>query len=324
MEYLAKHWVILAIMIVYTGFCLGIGQWFKKRAAEGVDAFYVAKRSIPGWAISLAFFSTFISTNTYIGQAGFSFQAGLSWAWVGLYWTVFCMISWLLLGPRMRVQTAKLSSVTIPDYFDFRYKSTYSKAIRIFSAVIILFATLWYMTAIAKGCAHLLTSTLGIPYAWGAFLVIFITTLYSVMGGMYSVLWTDAVQGLIMFFVAILMVMIPAMYVGGWEPLMASVANTAHLTAKGQPIGNGLMTFCTLVSFAYITSIGLAVGMKQIAEPRCLIRFYSIDNAKSMKFAMIATPIFLGISLACVFAVGALVHGMATDQEACLSHQAHG
>ena len=71
-------------MIVYTGFCLGIGQWFKKRAAEGVDAFYVAKREIPGWAISLAFFSTFISTNTYIGQAGFSFQAGLSWAWVGV------------------------------------------------------------------------------------------------------------------------------------------------------------------------------------------------------------------------------------------------
>jgi Na+/pantothenate symporter len=97
---------------------------------------------------------------------------------------------------------------------------------------------------------------------------------------------------------------------------MNSVAHTAHLTAKGQPIGNGLMTFCTLVSFAYITSIGLAVGMKQISEPRCLIRFYSIDNAKSMKFAMIATPIFLGISLACVFAVGALVHGMATGQEA--------
>ena len=56
MEYIAKYWAILVIMIVYTAFCLGIGQWFKNRAAEGVDAFYVAKRSIPGWAISLAFF----------------------------------------------------------------------------------------------------------------------------------------------------------------------------------------------------------------------------------------------------------------------------
>jgi len=168
-----------------------------------------------------------------------------------------------------------------------------------------------------QGCAHL-TSTLGIPYAWGAFLIIFIfiTILYSVMGGMYSVLWTDAMQGIIMFFVAILMVMIPAMYVGGWGPLMDGIAHTTHLTAKGQPMGDSLMTFCTLVSFAYITSIGFAVGMKQIAELHCLIRFYSLDNAKSMKFAMITTPILLGISLACVFGLGALVHGMTTDTEA--------
>jgi len=45
------------------------------------------------------------------------------------------MISWLLLGPRMRSQTAKLKSVTIPDYFDYRYKSSFSKVIRIFPPV---------------------------------------------------------------------------------------------------------------------------------------------------------------------------------------------
>ena len=81
-------------------------------------------------------------------------------------------------------------------------------------------------------------------------------------------------------------------------------------------MGNGLVTFGQLVSFFYILGIGLAVGMKQIAEPRCLIRFYSIDNARSMKFAMIWTPVFLGISLICVMGLGALVHGMATEQEA--------
>lgn len=315
MDYIAKNWVVLLVMIVYVAFCLLIGQWFRKRAATGVGAFYVAKREIPGWVIALAFYSTFISTNTYVGQAGYSFKAGLSWAWVGVYWVVFCMISWLVMGKRMRIQTAKLKSLTIPDYFDYRYKSPLSKALRIFSAAVILFATVWYMTGIAKGCAHLLQSTLGIPYVWGALLVIGVTAVYTIMGGMYSVLWTDALQGIIMFFVAILMVMVPFLYVGGIGPVMDSLVHTTHLTAAGKPMGDGLVTFCTLVSFAYITGIGLSVGMKQIAEPRCLIRFYSVDNAKSMKFAMIATPILLGISLACVFGLGALCHGMATDAE---------
>ena len=316
MEYLAKNGVILSWIFVYIAICLYVGWWFKKKASEGVSEYYIAKREIPGWVISLAFFSTFISTNTYIGQAGKAFKAGLCWAWVGLFWTAFCMISWLLLGPRMRKQTATLESVTIPDYFDYRYKSSLSKAIRTLAAVVIIFATLWYMVGITKGCAHLLQSVLDIPYAWGAFLVIFITCAYTIWGGMYSVLWVDALQGLMMFFVAIIMVMLPAIYVGGWGDLMSNISYVNHVTPKGQPMGDGLVTFCSLVSFMYILGIGLAVGMKQIAEPRCLIRFYSVDNAKGMKFAMIATPIFLGISLICVMGLGALVHGMSTEKEA--------
>ncbi|HEU19631.1 MAG TPA: hypothetical protein ENO00_09720 [Deltaproteobacteria bacterium] len=316
MDYLVDNWPVLFLITIYIALCLYIGWWFQKKASEGVSAYYIAKREIPGWVVSLAFFSTFISTNTYIGQAGQAFSAGLCWAWVGLFWTAFCMISWLLLGPRMRNQTATLNSVTIPDYFDYRYKSSLSRIMRAFAAFIIIFATLWYMVGIAKGCAHLLDSVLKIPYAWGAFLIIFITCAYTVWGGMYSVLWTDAIQGLMMFFVAIIMVLIPAMYVGGWGDLMANISNVTHITKAGKPMGDGLVTFCSLVSFMYILGIGLSVGMKQIAEPRCLIRFYSIDNAKSMKFAMIATPIFLGVSLICVMGLGALVHGMATEQEA--------
>jgi len=318
MAYLADNWIVLLLMGVYSVLCLGAGWWFQKRASRGVKEYFVAKREIPGWVISLAFFSTFISTNTYIGQAGHAFKAGLCWAWVGVFWTAFCMISWLVLGPRLRRQTAAIGSLTIPDYFDFRYKSELSKAMRVLSAFVILFATMWYMAAIAIGCAHLLESILQIPYEYGAFLIIFLTCAYTVCGGMYSVLWVDAIQGLMMFVVAIIMVLIPVVYVGGFEPLMAQLADVTHVTEDPDPMpmGDGLVTFCSLVSFTYILGIGLAVGMKQISEPRCLIRFYSVDNARSMKFAMIATPILLGISLVCVMGLGALVHGMTTDQEA--------
>jgi Na+/pantothenate symporter len=81
-------------------------------------------------------------------------------------------------------------------------------------------------------------------------------------------------------------------------------------------MGNGLVTFGNLVSFLYILGIGLSIGMKQISEPKNLIRFYSVDNAKSMRFAMIWTPVFLGISLICVMGLGALVHGMVNQEEA--------
>lgn len=315
-EYLAEHWLTLLLITGYIGVCIYIGWFFKKKAAQDVAGYYVAKRSIPGWVISLAFFSTSASTNTYIGQAGKSFQFGLSWAWMAFIWTIFCVISWQLLGPRMRTQSARLHSFTIPDYFHLRYQSNLARTIRVLSAVIIIFATLWYMVGIAKGCAHVMTSVLEIPYEWGALSILFITCLYTIWGGMYSVLWTDAIQGIIMFFVAIIMLAIPFIYAGGIEPLMQDISMTDHVTKDGQPMGDGLVTFGLLVSFLYILGIGMSIGMKQISEPKNLIRFYSVDNTKSMKFAMIWTPVFLGISLVCVMGLGALVHGMATAEEA--------
>ena len=310
------HWPVWAALFVYLAACIGIGWYFRLRASRGVDDFYIAKRSIPGWVVSLAFFSTFASTNTYIGQAGQAFASGLSWAWVGVLWTAFCMVSWLLLGPRLRNQVAGLRSVTIPDYFDFRYKSPLSKATRVLSALTILFATLWYMAGIAKGCAHLLETALGVPYGWGVAAILGCTCVYTVLGGMYGVLWTDAVQGLMMLVVAVVMAAIPFLYAGGVAPLFERLADLSHPSAQGAPIGDGMVTFGGLVSVTYMLGIGLSVGMKQIAEPRCLVRFYSVDNAAGMRFAMIWTPVFLGLSLVCVMGLGALVHGMATEQEA--------
>lgn len=316
MDYLQENFFTLFLTLLYVGGCLYVGWYFKKKASASAADYYVAKRQIPGWVVSLAFFSTSASTNTYIGQAGKSFQYGLSWAWMGLIWTVFCIISWQLLGPRMRAQTARLKSFTVPDYFHLRYQSNLAKYIRLLSAVIILFATVWYMVGIAKGCAVVLETVLDVPYLWGAGLILFITCAYTIWGGMYSVLWTDALQGIIMFGVAILMLALPFVFVGGVGELFDVIATTDHVTKAGKPMDNGLVTFGSLVSFLYILGIGLSIGMKQISEPKNLIRFYSIDNAKSMRFAMIWTPVFLGVSLVCVMGLGALVHGMATTEEA--------
>lgn len=278
MDYIREHFITLFLTILYIAGCLCIGWYFKKKASEGVEGYYIAKREIPGWVIALAFFSTSASTNTYIGMAGKSFEFGLSWAWMGFIWTLFCIISWQLLGPKMRTQSARLKSFTIPDYFHLRYKSGMAKSIRVLSALIILFATIWYMVGIAKGCAHVFTSVLDVPYEYGAFLIIFITCLYTIWGGMYSVLWTDAVQGIIMFGVAILMLSLPFIYAGGTNELFEIISSIDHPSKSGEPMKDGLVSFGLLVSFLYILGIGASIGMKQISEPKNIIRFYSIDN----------------------------------------------
>lgn len=315
-DYLQQHGSTLACIAVYVAVILYLNYWFRKVSARNVNAYYLAERKIPGWVTSLAFFSTFISTSTYIGQAGESFRFGFSWVYVGLIWVLFCIISWLFLGPRMRAQSTRLRSVTVPDYFHLRYQSDLARVIRILSSAIILFATLWYMTGIAKGGANLLGVVLDMPYWMGAFFLIFFTCAYTVIGGMYGVMWTDAVQGILMLAVALIMLAIPFVYVGGWDPMMEKLSNLAHPGPNGQPLGNDLLEFGKTTSFAYILAIGFSIGMKQISDPKLIIRFYSIKNRKDMRFAMIWTPVFLGLSLLAVMSVGALVHGMVSEEQA--------
>ena len=112
------------------------------------------------------------------------------------------------------------------------------------------------------------------------------------------------------------MFLIPFWYVGGYEPMMAKLSYLNHPSKTGEAIGRGMLTFGDRASFSYILAIGLSIGMKQIADPKLIIRFYSIKDRASMRFAMIWTPVFLGISLLCVFCIGAFVHGMVTQEEA--------
>ena len=55
-EYLAQHWIVLLLTFIYLVFCLWVGWYFWARAEEGVESFYVARREIPDWVVSLAFF----------------------------------------------------------------------------------------------------------------------------------------------------------------------------------------------------------------------------------------------------------------------------
>ncbi|MCC6013864.1 MAG: hypothetical protein LM593_05805 [Candidatus Verstraetearchaeota archaeon] len=61
--------LIAACIIAYFIVSIIIGVWFKRRAEKSVSEFYVAGRSIPGMIVALGYYSTYLSTATFIGQA---------------------------------------------------------------------------------------------------------------------------------------------------------------------------------------------------------------------------------------------------------------
>ena len=77
-EWLLKHWFLVALLIAYTAFLL-MNAYRGAVASEDITHFFVGGRRMGGVAIGVSFFATFASTNSYIGHAGKAYAFGAPW-----------------------------------------------------------------------------------------------------------------------------------------------------------------------------------------------------------------------------------------------------
>ncbi|MCH8819183.1 MAG: hypothetical protein IIB03_02555 [Acidobacteria bacterium] len=198
MNWISSHWIVLLFFLVFL-VLTAYHAWVAKRRTRGLVDYYVGGRSMGGVAIGLSFFATYSSTNSFVGYSGQAYAYGMPWLLLAPSAVVFSLIAWLWIAPRLRIFTASLNSVTIPDFIGFRFGSN---GARFLAALIVLLASLFYMTAVFKGIGNLLEAFLEIPYGVAIALVFVIVVVYTAVGGFFSVVRTDVLQGILMFVAA--------------------------------------------------------------------------------------------------------------------------
>lgn len=280
---LQDYWMVHALLTFYTGL-LAYHAWLGNRETEGVTDYYVGGRSMGPIAIGLSFFATYSSTNSFVGFSGQAYEWGVTWFLLVPFIVGMSWFAWVAVAPRLRTFTESLNSLTIPDFIGFRFDSN---AARLLAAVIIIFASFFYMTAVFKGIGNLLEAFLEIPYKAAIVIVFFIVTLYTVIGGFISVVKTDAVQGVVMAFAGVLLFKGTVSAAGGLASIreLATVPSTAPLLEWGGG-----------VSVPLVIGVVLAGTMKFAVEPRQLSRFYALESrAAARKGVWVSTIAFAGV-----------------------------
>lgn len=281
MRWLTDHWVFLLLFAGYTAL-LALHAWEGRRRTRGLVDYYVGGRSMGGVAVGLSFFATYSSTNSFVGFSGQAYTYGLPWLLLTPFLVAFSLIAWLWIAPRLRAFTASLDSVTLPDFIGFRFGST---AARFFAAVIVLFASFFYMTAVFKGIGNLLEAFLNVPYSVAIALVFVIVMLYTAVGGFISVVRTDAVQGIIMIAAGVLLFGGTVRAAGGLD---------AFFEVRAQPEAMALFSWDAAMPFPLLLGILFAGTIKFVVEPRQLSRFYALADARAIRRGMwVSTLSFL-------------------------------
>lgn len=312
LDNLRTYWPVHLLLLAYTG-VLAYHAWSGNRSTRSIADYFVGGRAMGPLTIGLSFFATYSSTNSFVGFSGRAYEWGVTWFVLVPFVVGLCLFAWVAVAPRLRTFTESLGSLTIPDFIGFRFGSP---AARVAAAVIILFASLLYMTAVFQGIGYLLESFLEIPYHAAIAVVFVIVMAYTAVGGFISVVKTDAVQGLVMVAAGILLFWGTAKAAGGLGALaeLAGDPTTAPLlrwgggveatgagaSAGGAAAEGGARTGGAIGEIGAGVVVPLAIGvafantLKFAVEPRQLSRFYALESrAAARKSLWVSTLAFL-------------------------------
>jgi len=300
-SWFAEHWLVLTLFVAYSLVLLYNGI-IGSRRSETVRDYYVGGRNMGGVAIGISFYATYASTNSFIGNTGQGYTYGLPWLLMVAFMFVFAIVSWTWIAPRLREFTGDWDSVTLPDFFAVRFDSDLT---RVFAAIVIVFGSVLYMTAIFKGVGNLFEVIFDIPYEAAILIVLFIVMLYTATGGFVSVVRTDVVQGILMLLGAMTVFAVVTHNAGG----IGAIMDVRELDESG----SRLFSWNAAMPFPVLLGVLLAGSMKLLVEPRQLSRFFALKDQKSIRQGIWVAVIGIVIIQLCLLPIGIYAHLFLTD-----------
>lgn len=179
------HAVELAIVAVYMAVLVAIGLYFTRRQTS-TDVYFVAKRSLPGWAMGLSMFATIITAVTVIAYPGAAYAGNWSLLVPGFMVIGVLVLVGFVVIPFFR----RVVGMSAYEYFGKRF----GPGVRIYASVTFAIGHFSKMAVVQ----YLLALTIGSMMGWRTLPIIAIvgsaTILYTLLGGIEAVVWTDVLQ----------------------------------------------------------------------------------------------------------------------------------
>ncbi len=210
------HTIDIVIFVSYFIAMLAVGAFFMRSSKEKED-YYVGGRNMSKWHIGLSVVATDVGGGFSIGLGGLGFMIGLSGSWMLFTGLLGAMISGTFLVPRVYNIAKEHKFFTFPQLFNYLYNGRVAVVAAIISAIGYWGFTSSQILAGAKLAAGTF-DVLSIDKA--LWLMGGVAVVYTVMGGIKAVIYTDTFQWILLL-IGLIFLGIPMSleFVGGWSSL---------------------------------------------------------------------------------------------------------
>jgi solute:Na+ symporter, SSS family len=216
------RWLDAVIIAAYMGTLVGLGIRFSRRQTS-TERYFVAKRSIPAWALGLSLLATLISSVTFIAYPGSAYAGDWSNLVPGLMVVPVLLITVSVVIPFFRHAVG----MSAYEYFGKRF----GYPARVYSSIAYALGHFSKMGFVFYLLALTATSMTGWPTERLIIVAGVVTVGYTLIGGIEAVIWADVIQGFVLWFgIAICLCYLLFLPAGGPAAMFHVVAASHKIT----------------------------------------------------------------------------------------------
>jgi SSS family transporter len=289
--------VDIGVFALYIVLVLAIGRYWSKRVHSAED-FHLCGRDLGRLPASLSLAATEFSGSGLIGGAGLAYAIGLS----GIFWNWGAIPAYILIGLFIAPKIRKLQMATIPEYIG----TTFGVSTRRLTAVLQVVESVVFVAVQIQVSALLLAALFPLSVPQAAIITTAAFSIYTMMGGLWAVVWTDALQYVVLMAGILVAVFLGLQAVGGVDGL--------HAQLPPSYFGFGELGLWVPLSWAALALY--SYGIDQAYMQRAL----AAKDPATARFAYIFTGCNYVVFGACVAALGliaaALIPGLENENDA--------
>ncbi len=205
-------WIVLSIYFLAL---IAVAVWVVLQKNKNTEDYFLAGRNVGWFVIGASIFASNIGSEHVVGLAGTGFESGTPMAHYELHAWIVLLLGWLFLPFYIRS-----GAFTMPEFLEKRFDSRSRWFLSVFSLLAYVLTKV-SVTIYAGGIV--VSELLGIPFWYGAIGVVLFTGIYTVIGGMKAVIYTETLQTIVLILGSIVITFLGLQEVGGWNELQDTV-----------------------------------------------------------------------------------------------------
>jgi SSS family solute:Na+ symporter len=208
----AVDWIFVGL---YLAVIAGISIWSIRRKKNSPEDYFLANRNLGWFVIGASILASNVGSEHVVGLAGTAAKSGLVMGHYELHSWIILTLGWVFVPFYMRSMV-----YTMPEFLERRYNS---RSRMLLSIIQLLSYIIAKVSVTIYAGALVVTSFLGVDFWTGAFVLVIITGIYTILGGLHAVMYTETLQAIILIVGSFTLMLVGLHRVGGWHALLADL-----------------------------------------------------------------------------------------------------